>query len=124
LLDEGFDFIDSSEQMPIAIDIAQEGGVLTEYCPEHKRVKASLQESNRLLVGLTNAVIITQFYKDSKRILDILSFCNQIGKMVFLMVDPKYGALSDEEALAIGVKNGLIPMVGFDQVDNIIKALV
>ena len=124
LLDEGFDFIDSSEQMPIAIDIAQEGGVLTEYSPEHKRVKASLQESNRLLVGLTNAVIITQFYKDSKRILDILSFCNQIGKMVFLMVDPKYGALSDEEALAIGVKNGLIPMVGFDQVDNIIKALV
>lgn len=124
LLDEGFDFIDSSEQMPLAIDIAQEGGVLTEYPPEHKRVKASLQESNRLLVGVTNAVIVTQFYKDSERILDILSFCNQIGKMVFLMVDPKHGALSDEEGLAIGVKNGLIPIVGLEQVDNIIKALV
>jgi len=76
------------------------------------------------LVGLTNAVVITQYYKDSKRIMDILSFCNQIGKMVFLMVDPEHGALSDEEALDIGGQNGLIPMVGFDQVEIIIKALI
>jgi len=124
LLDTGFDLIDSSEQMPLAIDIAQEGGVLTEYSPEQDLSETRLEESNRLLVGLTNAVVITQYYKDSKRIMDILSFCNQIGKMVFLMVDPEHGALSDEEALDIGGQNGLIPMVGFDQVEIIIKALI
>ena len=124
LLDTGFDSIDSSEQMPLAIDIAQDGGVITEYPPEQKKDSANLQESNRLLVGLTNAVIITQYYKNSKRILDILSFCNQIGNMVFLLVDPEHGALSDKEALDIGNQNGLIPIAGFDQVDNIINALV
>ena len=124
LLDTGFDLIDSSEQMPLAIDIAQDGGVITEYSPEQKMDSTNTQESNRLLVGLTNAVVITEYYKDSKHILDILSFCNQIGKMVFLLVDPEKGALSDEKALDIGKQNGLIPMVGFDQIDNIIKALV
>jgi len=124
IMDNGFDSIDSSEQMPLAIDIAQEGGVITEYPPEQNIANDNYQESNRLLVGMTNAVVITQYYKDSKRILDILSFCNQIGKMVFLLVDPEHGALSDEEALDIGSQNGLIPMIGIEQVDNIIKALV
>ncbi len=124
MLDNGFDTIDASEQMPLAIDIAQDGGVITEYSPEQTKDSTNVQESNRLLVGLTNAVVITQYYNDSKRILDILSFCNQIGKMVFFLIDPEHGALSDEEALKIGSENGLIPMVGFDQVDNIIKALV
>ncbi len=124
VLDTGFDHIDSTEQMPIAIDAVQAGGVITEYPPERKFSEENYRESNRLLAALGHAVVVTELYDGSREILDLVMFCSQIGKMVFLMVDPTHGPLSDPGTLDKLTEYGVIPMVGLDQVDKIIAALV
>jgi len=116
VLDSGVDHLDLTEQTPLAVDIAQEGGLISEYAPDVKPNPDHLKEVNRLLVGLTQAVVVTEFYNDSHRTKDLLSFCNDVGKLVFLMVDPEHGALSDEAALATANECGAVPIVGFDNV--------
>lgn len=124
VLDSGFDHIHPSEHMPLAIDIAQTGGVISEYPPDQVCTDESFKSSNRILAALAQAVVVTEIYKDSTRTLDLLSCCNQIGKLAFIMIDPELGALADEESLHEAVSNGAISLVGLDKADDIIKTLV
>jgi DNA processing protein len=127
VLDHGLDNIDLEEQMPVAIDITRAGGVLSEYDPETEAAEESEKAysgSNRLLVGLAQAVVVTELYSDSKATLDLLSFCNETGKLTFVLIDPKHGALTDESSLSEAVRCGALPMVGLDKIDDIIKSLV
>lgn len=124
VLDTGFDHIDAAEQMPLAIEAVRGGGVITEYPPETEFAPDNYVESNRLLAALGHAVVVTELYESSREILDLVMFCSQIGKMVFLMVDPDHGPLSDRATLDKLTEYGAIPMVGIDQVERIIAALV
>jgi len=124
LIDSGFDALDGSEKMTLAIDIATTGGVLSEYPPETASSDETMAQSNRLLVGLTNGVVFTELYKNSRRALDLLEFCNQIGKLTFFFTDPKAGVLADEHSLRIALANGAIPMSGFQSTPDIIRSLV
>jgi DNA processing protein len=124
VLDSGFDQIHPSEHIPLAIDVAQSGGVISEYPPEQTYTTESFKTSNRLLAGLAQAVVITELYHDSTRTLDLLSFCRQIGKLAFIMIDPERGALADEGSLAEAVSCGAIPLAGLGKIGDIIKALV
>lgn len=124
VLDSGFDHIDSTEQVPLAIDALRAGGVITEYAPETEPGERNYVESNRLLAGISHAVVVTEIYHDSAQVMDLVLFCSQIGKLVFLMVDPDHGALSDKEALDRLTEYGAVPIVGLDKVDDIIKTLI
>ncbi|MDZ4723901.1 MAG: DNA-processing protein DprA [candidate division Zixibacteria bacterium] len=124
VIDRGFENLTDPATMPLAIDIALTGGVISEYSPERQVSEETIFDSNRLLVGLSQAVVITEVYSDSKRVHDIIEFCNDIGKLAFIFIDPRYGALADETSLAKALSNGLIPIEGYDKVDNIIKVLV
>lgn len=124
VIDSGFDNITGDAEVPLVIDIVKNGGVITEYAPDARFDKNNYIESNRLMAGMTQAVVITEIYEHSQRSLDILKYCNQIGKLSFILIDPKNGALSDEPSLARAVEWGAIPMSGPDQIDHIIKALV
>ena len=124
VIETGFDSIDVAEGVPLAIDIIANGGVISEYPPEEKRQPDALEDSNRLLVGLSHGVVVTEMYSDSTKALDLLSFCNQIGKLSFFLVDPDQGPLSDEQALEEALRCGAIPMVGLNQTDTIIRSLV
>jgi DNA processing protein len=124
VLDTGFDTLDDLEQVPIAIDIALTGGVISEYPPDYKRQPQSLEESNRILVGLSQAVVITEVYQDSRSVHDLLDFCFMIGKMVFLIIDSKVGPLYDKESLEHAITCGAIPLQGSNQIEDIIKSLV
>jgi len=99
VLDSGLDHIQPSENLPGAIDIAQEGGVFGEYPPDVEHAADNYIQTNRLLAAISQAVIITEVYQDSQVTLDLLNCCSQIGKLVFLMVDPGPGALVDETSL-------------------------
>jgi len=120
----GFDFIDAAEQMPLAIDITRGGGVISEQSPEEKPLDKGYHHSNRLMVGLARAVVVTEIYRDSTAALDLLSFCNETGKLTFVLIDPRHGALADETSLSEAVRCGAIPMVGLDKIDDIFDALV
>ncbi|MFQ6008232.1 MAG: DNA-processing protein DprA [Candidatus Zixiibacteriota bacterium] len=124
ILDSGFDHICPAEHIPLAIDIAQTGGVISEYPPDQVNTDETFKRSNRILAALAQAVVTTELYRESTRTLDLLSCCNQIGKLTFLVIDPALGPLADEESLNMAVTNGAILMVGLDKVDDIVKALV
>lgn len=124
ILDSGFDNLADSEFMPLAIDIVQSGGMVSEYAPEEKMSGDNMAQANRLVVGLSQAVVVTELYHDSHRTLDLLKFCSQIGKLLFLMVNPEWGALSDEQSLQRATEWGAIPIQGYDHIDDIINSLV
>ncbi|MEW6051913.1 MAG: DNA-processing protein DprA [Candidatus Zixiibacteriota bacterium] len=124
VLATGFDHLDQSAQMPLAVDIAHGGGVLSEYSPDFVTSETALQESNRLLVGLSQAVVVTELYGDSARALDLLEFCLQIGKLTFILSDSTRGVVTDNAGYDRAVECGAIPLDGIGRVDDIIKSLV
>jgi DNA processing protein len=124
VLEHGSDHVDQQEAMPVAIDIIQTGGVISEYAPEVEAHEMFIPQANRLVVGLAQAVVITELYDSSTRSLDLLRTCRDVGKLTFFMVDPELGALADETSLGLVAECGAIPIEGFDRVGDIIKSLV
>ncbi|MBD3402766.1 hypothetical protein GF420_07710 [candidate division GN15 bacterium] len=124
VIDTGFDRLSDEKTMPLAIDIVEHGGVISEYAPDHKATQDTLEQSNRLLVGLSQAVVVTEVYGDSDKTLDLLSFCRMIGKMAFMMVDPDQGAFADEKSLQKALEYGALPMKGLEHTEDIIRSLV
>ncbi len=124
VIDCGVDQIEQREGIPVAIDIVQGGGVISEYAPEFVATKKSGAEANRLIVGLAQAVVVTEAYGDSHRTLDILKACREIGKLTFVVIDSAQGAFADETSLGLAIECGAIPLDGLDKVDDIIRSLV
>ena len=124
VLDCGVDKVATKEQMPVAIDIARRGGVISEYHPELKAGDDSLHQANRLVAGLSQAVILTEMYSNSKRTLDLVMACREVGKLLFFVIDPNLGVLSDDAGLAIAIDCGAIPIDGLDKIDDIVRSLV
>lgn len=113
-----------TDEMPLAIDIVTTGGVISEYLPDQPATDATVKASNRLLVGLAQAVVVTELYTDSRHTLDLVEFCRMIGKMLFVVIDPEFGALADEPSLAKAIECGAIPIEGLSKLDDIIRSLV
>ncbi len=124
LMDCGVDHLPQTEGIPLAIDIINSGGVISEYAPDTEADDTTLPQTNRLLAGMTQAVVVTEVYQDSTRTLDLLKSCNEIGKLVFFMIDPDHGAFSDESALANALDCGAIPIEGYEKIGDIVKSLV
>lgn len=124
VLQSGLDNIYPDDNRPLAIDIVKNGGLLSEYLPEVEFISDNYTESNRLIAALAQAVVVTEFYNDSHITMDLLKCCGQIGKLAFVMIDPRHGALTDKDGLNAAVTQGAIPMVGLDKVDDIIQSLV
>lgn len=124
VLDRGIDHADVVGQVSLAHDIAQAGGVISEYSPEMLPTAVMLEAANRLVVGFSQGVVVTELYADSARALDLLDFCASIGKLSFVVTDPRYGVLIDETSLARALKCGAILIDGADHVDDIIRSLV
>lgn len=120
----GFGKIQPESSLALANDISARGGIITEHSPEFDPPKDEYKASNRIIASIAQAVVITEFYHDSEEVMDLLLCCSEIGKLVFLLIDPKHGALTEEKAINAAVTHGAIPMVGLDKIDDIIKALV
>lgn len=124
VLHYGFDCLEGEEAVPLAIDIAGNGGIMSEYLPSQMPSEQTTNESNRLIAGLAQAVVVPECYVSSERTHDLLSSCNEIGKLAFLVVDPDNRPLFDKSSLKRALDNGAVLMEGLDKVDDIIKVLV
>lgn len=124
VLDRGFDLIVQSDSIAVSFDIISSGGIISEYAQDKEPDSSTLESSNRLIAGLSQAVVVTEFYDYSERTLDLLDCCRDIGKMAFVVVDEEIGALCDENALGRAISNGAILIDGVDKVEDIIKSLV
>ncbi|MDF1543727.1 MAG: DNA-processing protein DprA [bacterium] len=120
----GLEEVRADAVVPLAIDIVKEGGLITDFSPETEFAEGNYKQANRLLVGMSQAVVVTELYSHSARTLDLLEFCHQTGMLTFLLIDPAKAALSDESALNSAVKCGALPMLGLDKLDDIVKSLV
>ncbi|UCG61455.1 MAG: DNA-processing protein DprA [Candidatus Zixiibacteriota bacterium] len=124
VLNSGLDNVYPEDSRPLAIDIVKEGGLLSEYPPESKYQPDNFKSSNRIIAALAQAVVVTECYRESTVTLDLLKCCGQIGKLAFVMIDPRHGALADTDSLNAAVTHGAIPMVGLDKTDDIVQSLV
>ncbi|MFQ5499118.1 MAG: DNA-processing protein DprA [Candidatus Zixiibacteriota bacterium] len=120
----GFDRIDQTEGTPLAIDIASNGGLISEYAPELDATENSYSEANRIIAGMAQAVIITEVYQDSVEVFDMMECCEQLGKLAFLILDEHEEIATDDQSLAHAIKCGVIPIVGHVGINNMIKAIV
>ncbi len=124
VIDKGLDHIEGDFEMPLAIDIVQTGGVISEYPPEQPFNERNFKQANRLIAGIPQAVVVTEFYENSRNVYDVLEYCHQIGRLGFVMIDPELGVLSDEKSLALAVKRGAVLLTGLEKIDDIVKSLV
>lgn len=124
VLDSGFDNIVPEVNIPVAVDIVKGGGLISEYPPDMEYENNNFKKSNRIIVGMSQGVILTEFYAENEIVNDILECCSQIGKLLFILIDPKCETMSDESSLNKAVNYGAIPIVGRDKIDDIIKSLV
>jgi DNA processing protein len=124
VLESGFDYIYPTDHAALAVDIALTGGLVTEYEPDTRWRANNHRNTNRLLGGITNAVIITECYETSRELIDLLVACGELGKLVFVVVDPRLGVLADEYSLDKAQSNGAIVMVGMDKINDIVQSLV
>lgn len=124
LLEYGFDNLHGADLVTIAIDISKTGGIISEYPPEMDIEQSHMSATNRLIVGMADAVIATELSDNSERSLDLLDFCDQIGKLTFVLVDPRTENIQGKVALKRALSLGAIPVAGVDNVDDIVKSLV
>ena len=101
----------------------QNGGLISEFTEDTEFEVENIESSNRLLAAMSQAVIVTEFYKNDTFVYDVLDCCAAIGKMVFVLINPKHN-LVDTEALNYAVKSGAMPLVGLETLEDITKSLV
>ncbi len=124
VIDSGFDAIIAMEQTVLSSDIIQTGGLISEYPPEIPARPDSLPAASRILAGLGQAVVVSEVYVGSTRVLDLLECCGLVGKLALVTIDPVNGPLADKESLNFAVKNGAVVLHGPNQIADIIRSLV
>jgi hypothetical protein len=124
VIDRGFDNIEGDGTIPLAIDIVQSGGIISEYAPDEPFKQKNFQETSRLIAGMAQAVIVTEIGVDALRANDILEYCHQIGKLSFLLFDADNGPIPDEKSIERAAGWGAIPMSGPKKIEDIISSLV
>jgi len=124
VIGSGFDNIFPDENRPLAAELVRKGGLISEYSPEVGYSAGQMIARNRLTVGLSQAVIIGEIFGDSNGTLDTATFCSQLGKIMFILMDgcdqPGRDNIGVEKVLALGA----IPITMDKGIDIILKSLV
>lgn len=124
ILDGGLDELADAATRAVAISIAEQGAVFSEFLPDARSGPDAYQASNRLLAGLSHAVVFVALDVRSLRLADMMTACNEIGKLAFFHLDPEEPPLSDDASFAQAHRNGIIPMTGVSGLDAIVRSLV
>ncbi|UCD17000.1 MAG: DNA-processing protein DprA [Candidatus Zixiibacteriota bacterium] len=124
MLGSGFDHISPKENLPLAIELVRNGGLISEYPPDTRASASRLVSRNRLTTGLSQAVVVGEILPDSTGTLDCARFCNQIGKLTFVLIEGCDEAGRDSAGVEKVIAIGAIPIMLADGIDMIVKSLV
>ncbi|MFH2037254.1 MAG: DNA-processing protein DprA [Candidatus Zixiibacteriota bacterium] len=124
ILGSGLENVYPEENRPLAIEIRKHGGLISEYAPDKKNSIGGLMSRNRLIVGLSQAVVIGEVFPESSGTLDTAKFCNEIGKIMFILIDGIDMPNRDNSAVEEIIGWGAIPISLSDDIDMIVKVLV
>lgn len=124
VLGSGFNNIFPEKHKDIADEIVGNGGLISEYPPETNVSTGRLMARNRLIVGLSQAVVIGEVLPDSTGTIDAAAFCHELGKIMFILLDGCDAPGRDNSGVEKIIELGAIPVYLRDGFDLIIKSLV
>jgi len=114
----GFNKIYPPENEGLAKEISHLGGLLSEYLPDTPVNAGRLLGRNRLIVGLSQAVVVGEISATSVGTLDAALCCRQLGKLLFVVVGDNNPHLDKL------IEDGAIPLTHIDEYQMIVNALV
>jgi len=124
VLDSGLAGIAPEENRLLASEIARHGGLISEYAPREKADDKKFPERNRLVAALARAVVIGEVFPDSEVTLDMATFCQQLGKIMFILIDNCDIDRGNREAVEKIMALGAIPVDSRKNVNIIADSLV
>jgi len=124
VLGSGFDYIYPEENRPLAAELIEKGGLISEYPPDQKSSPGLNMARNRLTVGISQAVIIGELFGDSTGTFDSAKCCHQLGKLMFILVDGCDLPGKDNNGVEKVIAMGAIPITLDNAIETIIRVLV
>ena len=119
----GLDDIHPEENRTLAEQVAARGAVISEAPPDAPPTAERAMEANRLIVGLSSAVVVGEILLENMGTLDVVHSCVESGKIVFALVPSQKQPL-DKEALERIVALGAIPLRYPEDLETIVTCLV
>lgn len=122
-LASGLDNIYPEENSSLAEEIASSGSLFCEYLPATEFDLDHLAPTNRLLVALSQAVVVGEVFEESAGTLDLAENCIELGKILFVLITE---SMSESQTKAVErlINSGAIPISFPDEFDTIISSLV
>jgi DNA processing protein len=124
LLGSGFDHISPEENRPLAEEMVLKGGLISEYAPDSRSSPGRHMARNRLIVGLSQAVVIGEIFGDSTGTLDSASCCRELGKLMFILTEGIDAPGKDNSGVEKVLKMGAIPVELIKAEEMILNSLV
>jgi DNA processing protein len=121
VLGSGFDKIYPPENIRLSELVAESGVLLTEFLPDTPVSVGGLMSRNRLVVGLSQAVVVVETKdenKDKSGSIDAVNRARQQGKPVYIL-DPERKLTSEDERRLNAQR-----IDGVEDIDTIVRYLV
>jgi DNA processing protein len=117
VLGSGLNKIYPEENLNLAIEISNSGALLTEYPLNAPVNVGQLMARNRMVVGLSQTVIVVETEDESSGTMDAAQKAIEQGKSLFVVI--REGNKSSEEL----VRRGAIPIKGVEDLDLVLRYL-
>lgn len=117
VLGSGLSKIYPEENLNLAIEISKNGALLTEYPLNAPINVGQLMARNRIVVGLSQAVIVVETEDEASGTMDAAQKAIDQGKSLFMVI--REGYKSSEELVRIGA----IPIKGAEDLDLVLNYL-
>jgi len=114
----GFNQVHPDENKLLADEVSGNGCLISEYLPDTPVNRGRLIARNRLIVGLSHAVVVGEVSPESVGTLDTAMCCHQLGKILFVIIGKN---INHYEKLT---GFGAIPLTDVDDYKMIFKTLV
>ncbi len=117
VLGSGLNKIYPSDNVTLAKEISQNGALITEYNLDVPVKVGQLMARNRIVVGLSQAVIVVEVNEKSEGTMDAVDLASKQGKPLFVM--KKEGSQKVEELIS----EGAVSLQGVDDLDLVVNYL-
>ena len=117
VLGTGLNHIYPSENVSLAEQISKSGALITEYSLNVPVNVGQLMARNRIVVGLSQAVIIVEMNEDSPGTMDAMNITIKQGKPLFVVRKENSQKVEDL------IQEGAVPIEGVDDLDLVLDYL-
>ena len=117
VLGTGLNHIYPSENVSLAEHISKSGALITEYSLNVPVNVGQLMARNRIVVGLSQAVIIVEMNEDSPGTMDAMNITIKQGKPLFVVRKENSQKVEDL------IQEGAVPIEGVDDLDLVLDYL-